>query len=561
MLFLLFRDLFFFTAALAGLALPVWRRLDGTGGVERLALALGGALILGYLAIFGLYVAGLSLAWFWLLPAAGFVMAFWDRAALAGLWRDASVRGVLGRWLLLAGWCVGWQGLILTYNGSAWAGDWLEHYDRAHFFLLRWPLDHVFLGYYQLPARPPLVNLWLAGFMTQTGGGFAHYQVLTTLLGCLVLLPLTVLLEQWRADRRAQNLLLILLMLCPLFVQNATFPWTKLPAAFFVLLAITQLQPAAGPLVARRLITAALLLAGGMLAHYSAGPWICALAAAGCWVHRAQWRDRALVRPVVLGGLLAALLLATWVGWSVFVYGPATTFLGNTTFALAPTSPPLQRVTNAFVNLWSTLAPIPPDIAPAHLAQTSRVGAWRDFWFQLYQLKLPYGFGTMGTAVLLWLIARTHRSAATTWWWIVGAVTIVLGTATHTKVDMLGLVHISLQPLVLLGLAWLAAGAATLPRWLQRVWAVGLGVDFLLGIALHFAVQSLAIERWLRPGLTIPEYLAALPWSANANWLGKTGLQLVFIGDLLSPVFCLLLLLLCATVSGILWFRPAAGRA
>ncbi len=556
MFILLLRDLFFFTAALAGLALPVWHRLGTTGGVERLALAVGGALILGYLGIFGLYVAGLSLAWFWLLPAAGFGAALWNRAAFSGLWRDEAVRGVVGRWLVLAGWCVGWHGLIITYNGSAWAGDWLEHYDRAHFFLLRWPLDHVFLGYYQLPARPPLVNLWLAGLMAQTGGGFAHYQVMTTLLGCLVLLPLTVLLEQWRADRRAQNLLLILLMLCPLFVQNATFPWTKLPAAFFVLLAITQLQPAAGALTARRLITAALLLAGGMLAHYSAGPWICALVMGGaCWL-RARWRDPALLRAVLLGGLLAGLLLATWLGWSAHAYGPTTTFLGNTTFALAPASPPLQRLANAGLNLWSTLSPIPADITSAHLAQTSLTGSWRDFWFQLFQLKLPFAFGTMGAAVLWWLMVRTRHSGTAGYWWLVGVVAVVLGTATHTKVDLLGLVHISLQPLVLLGLAWLAASAAALPRWLQRAWAVGVGLDFALGIVLHFAVQSLALERWLRPGLAIPDYLATLPWPANANWLGKAGLQLVFLGDILSPAFCLALLLLCGLAAGWRWSRP-----
>ena len=555
MFLFILRDLFVFVIAIAGLALPAWHWLGWARGVERLALALAAALLIGYLVIFGLYLAGLSLRWFWVLPAAGLVHALFRPAGIAGWRGDPVARRLLGRWLLLALWCLGWQGLVVSYSGGGWAGDWVEHYERAHFFLQHWPADSLFLGLYPVPNRPPQVNLWTAGLLSQTDGGFAHHQVFTTLLGSLVIFPLTVMLRRWRTDRHAETLLLILLMLSPLFVQNATFPWTKLASAFFVLMAITQLIPGTGEPIRERLIAGAVLLAGGMLAHYSAGPWICAFVVAGAWSRRHQWRERYFQQSLLLAILLSGLLFASWLGWALAVYGPATTFTANTAVGLAPGGALAERVARAAGNLWYTVTPIVAHPDGTLLQQTSRLGQWRDHAFMLLQLKLPFAFGSVGGAVILWLLLRLKWSEQTRYWLITVPLVVGLGTAAHSQADRYGLAHISLQPLVLLGLVWLAAEADRLPRWLGRIWAAGLAIDFSLGILLHFAVQSLWLDRWLRPGLGAAQYLADYTMTARNNWADKSTLHLTFLADIVSPATCWTLLLVAGLTAGAFYWR------
>ncbi len=557
MLYVILRDLLLFAAALTGLALPAWRWLGWARGIERLSLALAAALLTGYLAVFSLYIAELPLRWFWVLPAAGLLSALARPAAWGDLPRDPAVRALLGRWSVLVLWCLGWHGFVFTYSGGGWTGDWVEHYDRANFFLQHWPVGHLFLDFYPLPARPPLANLWAAGLLALSGGGFAHYQIFSTLLSSLVLFPLTVLLGQWRAGGRAANLLLILLMLSPLFVQNATFPWTKLPAAFFVLLAITQLSPAAGAPTRARFVAGSLLLAGGMLTHYSAGPWLCGLGIAYGWTHRHRWRDRDFLRPLLFGALLAGLLLATWLSWSSVVYGLATTFMGNTTLTLSHVNSFSEWVMNALTNLWCTFSPLAANTEVPILQQSSRLGQWRDHWFLFFQLKLPFAFGSMGAAVMLWQLFRSRRSPEGAYWWIALPVIVVLGTATVTMPVKLGLTQIALQPLVLLGLAWLAARADRLPRWLTRVWIGGLVLDFCLGILLHFAVQSLWIERWFHPNSSIPQILMGYNWPARANYMSKAELHLTFLADIASPLSCLTLVLAGGIMAGAWLYRGA----
>ena len=57
---------------------------------------------------------------------------------------------------------------------------------------------------------------------------------MTTILCSLAYLPVGLL--AWRfGGRHAARVAAAILMVNPLFLQNATYPWTKLPAAFFIL--------------------------------------------------------------------------------------------------------------------------------------------------------------------------------------------------------------------------------------------------------------------------------------------------------------------------------------
>ena len=88
-----------------------------------------------------IYLLGLPVAVFWLLPvlaAAGFVTG---RQRLIATVRDADARALLGGQLLVTGWCTGWLFFIASYSGGGWTSDWFEHWERTRFFLDRWPQD------------------------------------------------------------------------------------------------------------------------------------------------------------------------------------------------------------------------------------------------------------------------------------------------------------------------------------------------------------------------------------------------------------------------------------
>lgn len=543
--------------ALGGLGLPWLRLLQRWPVTERLPLALAGALISGYLVLFGLYLGGISLRWFWLAPAAGVILSLARAPELQAVGKEPFVRATCLGWVVLSAWCLGWQSVVSSYSGAAWQGDWLEHYDRAHYFLARWPLDFRFLDYYLLPARPPLVNLWAAGFMGASGGGFFHYQVFMTLVATLVFVPLSTLVERWQGGSKGQVVLLVALMANPLFVQNATFPWTKLPAAFFVVLAYALLLPGADHRrpASERIVATCVVLAGGLLAHYSTAPWILAFGLAAAITVRCRTTLLDSPRGLAWGAFAFASLVLTWLGWSVHTFGVDTTLTGNTAVALAPDGTLGQRVGRAALNLWHTLSPY-HHVGIGHplLDQTSPWGRLRDGWFLGYQLKLPWAFGSAGLLCLCWLFWRKPGISPTRFGVITASSVIVLGTITHSIPDVLGLAHIALQPLVLLGLAWLAAHASHLPRILRYLWVPGLLLDLVMGILLHFTVQSLSLRRWL---LGEPETSPA--WdgytlAAQTSYANKTVLNLRFLADELAPVLPGVLLA-SAVVVVMLWCR------
>lgn len=543
----LLRDVALFLFAVGGLALPWLPLLRRWPATERLTLAIGGALLIGYLAAFAIYVSGLDWRWFWAAPALG-VMLGWRRAVWDPAWR----RPLLA-YATLALWCLGWHVLVVTYSGAAWQVDWWEHYDRAHFFLARWPLGFRFADIYPLTARPPLVNLWAAAFMGGSGGAYFHYQVFMTLASCLAVLPLAALVQRWRGDTGGLPVLIAVLMACPLFVQNATFPWTKLVCAFFVLTAWLQL--AADDALRGRYLVAALALAGGMLAHYSAGPWIIALAAAWLVTRRREWSEAGRRREIVLASAAAGALLLTWIGWAATHYGWQSTFADNTTVAIAPGGDLADRAARAGGNLFHTLWPV-STVGLDHplLAQSSALGRLRDGWFILYQLKLWWALGATGGAVLLATLWREQPGRAALFAGVASVVVIVLGTVVHSHPDALGLTHIALQPLVLLALAWMAARATQLPRWLRRLWFAGLAVDLACGIALHFGVQSGLLDRWLRdapPDRIWESYTQA----AAVGFENKVNLQLTFLADVSTPLWAIALLSAAALLGIAVWRR------
>lgn len=556
MIWALLRDLALFVFAVGGLALPWAGRFRAWPPAERLMLAVGAALLGGYLTAFGVYLLGVDWRWFWLAPTFGAAWAARHFSAVPALLRERDARAALATYGVVALWCLGWQATVANYSGASWQVDWWEHYDRTHFFLSHWPREMLFATLYPLPARPPLVNLWCAVLLGVSGSAFFNFQIFATLLSTLVVLPLWALAR--RISPAAPRWLLPMLLASPLLVQNATFTWTKLPAAFFVLVAWVQLT--APDRLPARLATAAIALAGGMLAHYSTGPWILALGFAWLAVHRGLWREVQVRRAILVGVALAVVLLTTWVGWSLATYGVETTFFKNTTVALAPAGDLGERLSRVAGNLLRTVSPLSFDALDTPLlAQTNPLGRWRDHWFILYQVRAPWMCGLAGALVLAWKFLR--GPAPSDFAWFAVPTLILLGTAAHTQPDAFGLAHIALQPLALLGLAWAAGALPELPARWRALWVGGLALDFLCGIALHFGVQSGWLDRWMHgpaePDALWKSYTAA----AAASFADKSALHLVFIADAAGPWLAAALLLAALAGAVALWRREMASPA
>jgi len=494
-----------------------------------------------------LYVSGLLIYWtnvpayaYRLLPVAALVLVGLRRRACRTLFLDPDARAMLGSYLLVAGWSLGFLALVRSYSGARWVLDWLDHYDRARFFLQHWPVHQLLSCGDPLAARPPFANVVTAGFLALAGAGFPSFQIFTALASSLAFLPGWLFARQFGCgSARVPALFTLLYLLNPAVLENTTFAWTKMLTVFFVLSGLYFFLPALATGSRLRLASAFVLLAASFLVHYSAGPYAIALVTAYLWSRRHRWLTRAFWSEAILGALPAVALLATWFGWSLLTFGPAETFLSNTSVTESGVRSLAGFAEEKGLNLWLTL--VPHFIRPMDyqfIAQTSTLGRWRDYFFLLYQVNLPLLFGSAGSVVLLWLLWRAGRLTApaaskttprTFWWWFL-ACTIVLGTAANGGIDGWGVAHLCLLSLLGLGLAYLAAGIGDLPRGWRIVLAAGVALDFALGVVLQFYLENLTFPpSWLQDrGRAI---IAAHGGGTWTNLLVKLQYRLEFVGD------------------------------
>lgn len=534
------RDLFLFSVVVFGLGLPIAWTTPQWSPLERLCVAVAAALTVTSLFAFGVYLTDASLLWYWALPAAAVALATLRWRATVAFFAEAEIQRAVGLWLLLALWSLGLQSLIVSYSGGGWAGDCWEHYDRARFFLEHWPRDVRFLGKYWLPARPPLANLATSAFLALTETSFARYQIFTTLLSTLVFLPSLLWFHRFRTPGGRATLVLLLFLVSPLFAVNVTFPATKLVATAFVLTGLALLHrnsPDADAPCAR--YAGWLALAAGLLAHYSAGPWLVAAAVAVSVERRGELKTRKFWREQAVTAALCGLLLAPWFGWSLATYGWRGTVATNSTVVGAAHESVAGEGAMIARNVRNTIVPhFLRHFDKSALAQTNRLGAIRDYFFNLYQVNLFFEFGSIGGLLLLALIAHRAgegRIADQVFWWALLTVAVSLGIAVNSQPDDWGQAQICLKPLALLGLTFLAASAPKFSPVLRVLFIGGLIADFLLGVVLQFGLQSFALNRWLEPGKSESYYASTLGVGGQLNFNAKEYLHLAFLGDYVAP--------------------------
>jgi hypothetical protein len=490
------------------------------------------SLILLYLASASIYLSGREwqgYGWF----VTGFSLALLAASArdLWRIWGPPEVRKAVYGFAFLLLWTLILLLAIRHFSGGGWGTDWLEHFQRVLYFLHRFPKNSPIVEGYAIPARPPMMNLLGALFLAQAGDRFECFQLVFAFLNLLVFLPCFLILPALaRGSRRRLVPLLALFTASPVVMQNTSYPWTKLLAAFYVILALWFYVRGWSKGGAGRMTAAFVFLAAGMLVHYSAGPYLVFLAlhylVALFSRRRNRWRELAAIAGA------AGLLLATWFAWSFAVYGAHSTLASNTSVT------PSQHVegSNAAkiaANFFDTLVPHPlrGDAAAAVLQQPSALGYFRDYFFLIYQTNAIFGIGLLAGPLALYLLYRNWRGKRTRrgFWLALTAFCLVVGVAVHGERETFGVAHVTLQPLLLLGLCLVAGSFATMPRALAWIVVVGCALDFALGVAPQVLVENmentpgqtvfagLALANG-RPVIGQPDILSHRAWQ---NWFGK----------------------------------------
>jgi len=517
--------LFLGTVAGLGVVVPLPRFLDP---LERMTVVPAMGLVLIFLAAFFVYVLGLSWTWLDLAPILAAAGLWWRRREVTALLCDPGVRPAVLAWALVAAWTQGLLALVQNYSGAAWGGDWLEHHHRTRFFLQHWPLDYVFIGFYRLTARPPLANVVTAAFETLNRGSLPCDQVVLCLWSSLVFFPAALIYRRCGGPLRRLPVLAVLLMLNPSFVQNSTFAWTKLPAAFFVLAGAYFLFTALDERSSSGQFALAVgLLAAGILVHYSAAPYALVLAVLWIWRRAVVERGAGLAREAAIGMAVATPLLGVWFAWALVHYGWASTFLTNST--VLDTGPATFRgeIGKIAFNIWNTFVPHPLHPVDYGLIKQAELLAWfRDYFFLINQVTLPAMIGTGGlvalTAALLrdWPVWRRQPGVCGPLPVLITlAGCVFLGIAVVGSWDEWGVAHICLQAVDVFCLAALAARIDRIGRIGGAILVVGLLWDGAVNVGLHYYLQAqTARPEWYTP----PNWIAVTekygPAAFNA-WL------------------------------------------
>ena len=423
---------------IGGLGLPLTASLP-LAADERINLGAVAGCLAVYLAAWIIYWCGFPLGSFWVLPAAAGVMCLLRWPSLRTLWCDPAGRRMITLWLILAAWCLGLLALIRSYSGGEWVGDWLEHYDRTRFFLDHQSLNTLFLNVYPLPARPPLGNLVTGAFMALTGNGFAQSQIFSTLLATLAFFPAVLLARRFAHGTDPAAAVLVLLMLNPLFIQNATFLWTKLPAAFFTLSGLLFFLSAGRGAADLRLGCAVACLTAALLTHYATAPYFIVLGVAWLVRSRSEWSRVGFWWQAARLGIICLSLLGTWLGWSILHYGLGPTLLTNTAVTGGKGLSLAGLLSLRAVNFLNTLVPHP--LRPAEygfVQQASMWSWWRDYFFNIYQTNLPLALGSGGLVALAVLGWRQRRQISAFAWWFLPA-SVLLSIAAVPVPDRWGL--------------------------------------------------------------------------------------------------------------------------
>jgi hypothetical protein len=270
--------------------------------------------------------------------------------------------------------------------------------------------------------------------------------------------------------------------------------------------------------------------------HYSAGSYCAFVGAHYLWrfFHqpRRDWKSLALLAaPCVV-------LLATWFGWSLAHYGAGQTLASNTTVTSSRKYAG-SNVVKIAANVWDSLVPVvlrDPSPLDAN-QQQSTAGLVRDDSFMVYQHNLILGMGVVGGPLAVWLFVsgfRRRKAPAPVpktrirgqavkrppaalaprrlpewpFWRLMVPFCVLVGIAVVGERDPVGVAHLTLLALQMLGLTLLAARFRSLSRTAALVLVAGCVFDFPSG---YVSTRGLKARR------IVPARPSSPPWPLTAG--------------------------------------------
>jgi hypothetical protein len=535
---------------------------------EKLAASVGLSFLLIYLASFATYLACAPSQTYFVITILCAAATLYVAPELFRVLTARSMRRDLAGFLFLAIWSYALLSLVRHYSGGLAMWDWWEHYQRALFFNEHRQPDFRFgptlSNSYPVPSRPPFMNVLAANFLAHAGAGYDRFQIFSVALNLSIYFPLLVMARRWSAPRRLPLPLLVgFLAVNPILMWNFLWTWTKVFAAFYVILGVMVYLEAIRRDDPWRLALASAFLGAAMLVHFSAGPYLVFVGGHFLW-----WLCRhstARRRDLAVFAFSGAFVLATWFTWAVKTYGVHDAFLSNTTgqaieteaagteeSAARSNAQPLQSVLIAegskiAYNTYYSFVPhplgVPGSMERDRFADQCRAGYVRDWYLTATGPTFTFGMGIMGGWLCAWLAGRLLRrrplNRECRFWLAFVPVTALLGIATHPTVEILGVAQICGQSLVYLGLAFLAARFLDLPVWARLVGLLGWVVDFALGVFLQVSLENQDFRVPLgRPDAAVQTITEAwLPAGGPVNWWGmhcwsmKVSYYALFWGD------------------------------
>jgi hypothetical protein len=441
--------------------------------------------------------------------------------------------------------------LVRHYSGGVCAFDWLEHYERSLYFL-RVPMQYKFLTaipFNRVSSRPPLMNLVAAHFLAQAGHSFPIFQVVFLFLNLLPFIPLCLVTQAFAGSKNFSLALLTGLLLAnPMFWWNETWTWTKELTCFYVIFGLWLYLTGWRERDFVRLTGAFLAVSAGFLVHFSAGPY--ALFLVLHYSLNVFWRDRNRWRHAALIGALCSALLSTWFLPSVIKYGIHDTFGSNTTATSFGKSSIVHNARKIAYNVVSTTIPHPFLLTARQLdffiSQPSRLGYVRDYAMSIYLGNAVFCMGSLGGLLILYLLFRAARGDSggaysfRIFWITFVLFTAFVGIAVHPTSQALGVWNICGQPLMLLGIAFLAARYDTLVLPLRWLGLLGCGIDFVIGVFLQFVLENRAAGQSLSR------------WAAE-NVADKMSSNVTYLGDYVDKIAALFAALLVLGFSAVLF--------
>ena len=420
----------------------------------------------------------------------GFVV----RRDLVRLFRSFRVRQTVAGFCFLFVWTLVVLAMIRNYSGADWYGDWLEHFQRSLFFLHHFPTNSPILFGYELPARPPAMNLLAAFFLRQTGDRFEVFQVIFSFFNLLMFLPCCLIMPALAGPRRTSVWPLVALFaLNPVVMQNVTYTWTKAFTAFYVILGLWFYLAARRKSDFLRMTVAFLALSMGLLVHYSAGPYVLLLTIH--YLLRVFPKRSRRWRELVTIASSCGLLLVTWFGWSIAVYGTHSTFTSNTS-VYAQHENLKDKSLYIAANIADSIVPVVlrDNWLLEQFNHQGFLGTIRDDAFIFYQTNVIFSMGIIGGPLVLWLLyrifkERSLRGSELSFWAVTIPFCVIMGVASTGGPGPLGQAHVTLLSLEILGLSLLAS-RFPLRRALLALVIAGCLIDFSFGILLQAGIES-----------------------------------------------------------------------